>query len=149
MTQSLQAQLAGHPLVLYDGVCGLCHRLVRFVVRHDAEGRYRFCALQDPFAVKVLVRYGLDPASLNTACLLTHPFAPEERLLVSSDAVLAVLTGLGGGWRRLAGLLRLVPRPLRDLGYGLMARIRYRLFGRLKACPLPAPGQRDRFLLSG
>lgn len=141
-------QLAGHSLLLYDGVCGLCNGFVQFVLRHDPQGHYRFCALQDPLAAGILARHGLNPTNLNTVCLVIHPFSPGERLLLRSDAALAVLTNLDGGWGFLARALRLVPRPLRDFGYGIVARIRYRTFGRLASCPLPTPEQRERFLLS-
>jgi predicted DCC family thiol-disulfide oxidoreductase YuxK len=145
---SLAPQFAGHSLVLYDGVCGLCHQFVQFVLRRDPTGHFRFCALQDPIAVEILARHGLDPAGLNTVFLVTHPGTSEEQLSERSDAALEVLGRLGGGWRWLVGLLRVIPRPLRDFGYSLVAESRYRVFGRLAVCPLPAPADRDRFLRS-
>ncbi len=147
MTSS-PATLAGHSLIFYDGVCGLCNRFVRFVLRHDFEDQYRFCALQDPLASQILARYGLDPATLNTVCLVINPFASGERLLLRSDAAIALLSNLNGGWRLLARILALVPRRLRDFAYGIVARIRYRLFGRLAVCPLPTPAERHRFVFS-
>ncbi|HVJ08478.1 MAG TPA: DCC1-like thiol-disulfide oxidoreductase family protein [Acidisarcina sp.] len=139
-------QLAGHSLILYDGVCGLCNRLVQFVLRHDRQDHYRFCALQNPLAANILARHGLNPSILDTVYLVTEPFSPGERLLQRSDAALAVLARLGGGWLLLARLFRLAPRSLRNFAYGIVARTRYSLFGRLGSCPLPAPAESHRFL---
>src|SRR5664279_2955910 len=139
---SLNASLSGHTLILYDGVCGLCNRFVQFVLRRDTVAHFRFCALQDPISVDILVRRGLDPLVLNTICVVTDYETPEELLSTHSDAVLQVLSSLGGGWRFLSAALNLIPRPLRDFGYGLVAKIRYRIFGRLTSCPVPTPAQR-------
>jgi predicted DCC family thiol-disulfide oxidoreductase YuxK len=139
---------ADAPLILYDGVCGLCNRLNRFVLARDPAGRFRFAALQSPLAGAILRRHGRDPRRLDTVYLVLHHGQPEERLLEKSDAVLRIVGELGGGWR-LGGAFRAVPRAIRDLGYGLVARTRYRLFGRYDACPPPDPRHRGRFLDSG
>jgi predicted DCC family thiol-disulfide oxidoreductase YuxK len=138
----------GAPLVLYDGVCGLCHRLNRFVLARDPAGRFRFAALQSALAREILVRHGRDPHDLDTLYLVLGYGRPDERLLRKSDAALWILRELGGPWRAVAGL-RAVPRPLRDIGYDLVARTRYRLFGRYDACPIPDPRHRARFLGDG
>ncbi len=145
---SLNAQLTGASLILYDGVCGLCNRFVQFVLRRDTAAYFRFCALQDSISVDILAHHHIDPLALNTICLVTDIGTPKERLFTHSDAVLQVLRSLGVGWRLLAVVLKLIPRPLRDLGYDLVAKLRYRIFGRLPACPLPTPTQRDRFIRS-
>jgi predicted DCC family thiol-disulfide oxidoreductase YuxK len=145
---SLNAQLTGASLILYDGVCGLCNRFVQFVLRRDTAAYFRFCALQDPISVDILVRHHFDPLVLNTICLVTGLGTPKERLFTHSDAVLHILRSLGGGWSFIAAVLKPIPRPLRDLGYNLVAKVRYRIFGRLPTCPLPTPAQRERFLRS-
>jgi predicted DCC family thiol-disulfide oxidoreductase YuxK len=76
------------------------------------------------------------------------PFSSSEQVLTRSNAAVGVLLELGGWWRFLGKLLRLVPRPIRDLGYRIVAKIRYRVFGRLDACLLPNASQRERFLQS-
>jgi predicted DCC family thiol-disulfide oxidoreductase YuxK len=133
------------PLVLYDGVCGLCNRLNRFVIARDPAGRFRFAALQSSLARQILARHGRDPQDRDTLYLVLSRGRPDERLLRKSDAALWILRALGGPWRT-AAALRLVPRGVRDLGYDLVARTRYRLFGRYDACPLPDPRHRERFL---
>ena len=135
----------GGPIILYDGVCGLCNRLNRFVLARDPGGLFRFAALQSPIAAEILARHGRDPRDLDTLYLVLAPGRPDERLLEKSDAVLWILRRLGGVWRA-AAALRVVPRGVRDVGYDLVARSRYRVFGRYGACPLPDPRHRARFL---
>jgi predicted DCC family thiol-disulfide oxidoreductase YuxK len=137
--------LSDAPIILYDGVCGLCNRLNRFVLAQDPSGRFRFAALQSALAGEILARHGRDPRDLGTLCLVLAPGQPGERLLAKSDAVLWILHELGGAWRA-AGALRIVPRGIRDRGYDLVARTRYRLFGRYDACPVSDPVHRARFL---
>jgi predicted DCC family thiol-disulfide oxidoreductase YuxK len=133
------------PLILYDGVCGLCHRLNRFVLARDPAGRFRFAALQSSLAREILARHGRDPGDLHTLYLVLGHGRADERLLRKSDAALWILRALGGPWRG-AAALRVLPAGLRDLGYDLVARTRYRLFGRYDTCPLPDPRHRARFL---
>jgi predicted DCC family thiol-disulfide oxidoreductase YuxK len=133
------------PIILYDGVCGLCNRLNRFVLARDPARRFRFAALQSALAGEILARHGRDPRDLDTLYLVLAHGRPEERVLRKSDAALWILRGLRGPWRA-AGALRVVPRWIRDLGYDAVARTRYRLFGRYDTCPLPDPRHRARFL---
>ena len=133
------------PIILYDGVCGLCSRLCQFVLARDRGGRFRFATLQGAVARDILVRHGRDPRDLDTLYLVLAPGQPGERLLRKSDAALWIVRQLGGPWR-LSGALRIVPRAIRDLGYDLVARTRYRLFGRYDTCQLPDPRPRARFL---
>jgi|HubBroStandDraft_6_1064221.scaffolds.fasta_scaffold623366_2 predicted DCC family thiol-disulfide oxidoreductase YuxK len=153
------------PILLYDGVCGLCNRLVQFILRHDRKATFRFAALQSPLAARILLSHGKDPADLDTVyVVLNHdPSAPpaepdvtkasptaspqpRESLLARSDAVLFILDQLGGIWSPIAFVLRAVPRPIRDWAYGIVARTRYRIFGRYDTCPLPTAATRARFL---
>ena len=132
-----------NPVLLYDGVCGLCNRLVQFVLKRDARGLFRFASLQSDFAAGILQQHGLDPNDLDTVYLVE---APGERPASRSDAVISVLRGLGGFWRVTAVLLRALPKGLRDWGYNVIARNRYRIFGKHDSCLLPEQKYRDRFL---
>jgi predicted DCC family thiol-disulfide oxidoreductase YuxK len=144
------------PILLYDGFCGLCNRLVHFVLQHDRAFIFRFAALQSSFAGRVLARYGVSPADLDSVYVVLNYDAsgrkPDkedqatEILLTRFDAVLVILQQLGGIWRVAAFLLRILPRPLRDLAYRIVARNRYRVFGRYNTCPLPSEETRGRFL---
>src|ERR1700690_35488 len=135
-----------HPILLYDGVCGLCNRFVRFILKHDCKDRFRFAALQSDFARAILARHGLNPDALDTVYLVFDYGQPGERLLARNEAATAVLRELGGFWRFWAGLLDLLPRGFRDWRYGLVARNRYRFFGKYETCPLPKETDRRKFL---
>ncbi|MFZ0807145.1 MAG: DCC1-like thiol-disulfide oxidoreductase family protein [Candidatus Sulfotelmatobacter sp.] len=136
------------PIILYDGVCGLCNRFVQFVLKRDPAARFRFAALQGEIAATILSRHNQSPTALDTLYLLApSPDSPDgELLLARSDAVIFILRALGGIWPAVAFTLRLTPRPIRDWGYNLVARHRYRTFGRFDSCPLPTPETRARFL---
>lgn len=163
------ARGSGHPILLYDGVCGLCNRLVLFILQRDPAGVFRFAALQGELAGRILARHGANPGDLDTVYVVVDYELPDEHLLSRSDAVIFILRNLGaaglssartGGapvptqaestssmfWRMMGHLLQLVPRPLRDWGYGIVARNRYRVFGRYDTCPLPTEDTRSRFL---
>jgi predicted DCC family thiol-disulfide oxidoreductase YuxK len=139
-----------HPILLYDGVCGLCNRLVQFVLRRDPAGVFRFAALQSSFAGSILARHGLDARDLNTLYVVINAEQIDEILLSRSDAVIFILRRLGGAtgafWRMTGLLWQLVPRAIRDRGYSAVAKRRYRMFGRYGACPLPTESTRSRFL---
>lgn len=133
-------------LLFYDGVCGLCDRLVQFLLKRDRTGRIRFATLQGELARTTLAPRGIDPSDLDTVYVVANWQTPDERLLARSRAVLHALAQLGPGWRAFATVARVVPPPLADAMYRLVARSRYRLFGRYDTCPLPRPEWRARFL---
>jgi predicted DCC family thiol-disulfide oxidoreductase YuxK len=135
-----------NPIILYDGVCGLCNRLVQFLLRHDKRGHLRFASLQSDFAEKVLQRHGLDPKDLDTFHLVENYQQQDERVLQRSDAVVRAGHELGGVWAMMAAAGSVLPRALRDLLYRIIARNRYRVFGKFDTCMLPDPSQRSRFL---
>ena len=128
--------------MLYDGLCGLCSRAVRFIARHDGRARFRFAALQSDVAQALLVGAGDLPRLLPDSVILVEAGGAVR---VESDAALRIVAGLDGPVRHLARL-RVVPRPLRDAVYRLVARTRYRIFGRYEVCEIPAPWLRERFL---
>ena len=132
-------------IVLYDGVCGLCNGLVQFVLPRDRAGRFRFAALQTAAAREILARHGRDPRALDTMYVAVPDGAGGERLLEKSRAVLHVLRALGAPWSASALVARL-PTPVLDAAYRVVARHRYRLFGRTETCLLPRPEWRDRFI---
>ena len=135
-----------NPIILYDGVCGLCNRLVQFLLKHDKEGRLRFASLQSDFAEKVLKRHGFDAKDLDTVHVVENYDQPGERVRQRSDAILRAGRELGGFWGASSSIARIVPRPLRDLVYRLVATNRYRVFGKYDSCMLPDANQRSRFL---
>lgn len=131
---------AGHPVIVFDGVCVLCNGWVRFLLRHDHAGRYRFAAMQSDAGRTLLSAHGLDADDPASFLLIDGSRAATE-----TEAIIRVLTGLGGAWRA-AGLIRLVPQPLRDAAYRSVARNRYRWFGRHAQCVVPSESVHNRFL---
>jgi predicted DCC family thiol-disulfide oxidoreductase YuxK len=129
-----------HPIVLFDGVCNLCSGAVQFIIRRDPEGRFRFASLQSPLGEELLARFGIDPRLIDSVILVEG-----DRWSKESDAALRVARGMSGAWRMLWAL-RVIPRPLRDGLYRLIARNRYRWFGKQETCWLPTPELRGRFL---
>jgi predicted DCC family thiol-disulfide oxidoreductase YuxK len=129
-------------ILFYDGHCALCHRAVKFVLRHDRSGKaFRFAPLQGA-TFQSRVPAGARPGLPDSIVVLTE----DGALLVRSNAFLHILRRLGGGWRILAGLLAVIPRPLRDVIYRFIARIRYRVFGtRDDLCPIVPLDLRARF----
>lgn len=128
-------------LVLYDGGCGLCHRSVAFLARRDRDGTlFRFAPLGGATASS---RLGGAPPPSGSVLLSTA----DGRLLLRSDAILHALARLGAPWSVLAAAGGLVPRPLRDAAYGLVARLRRRLFPVPdRPCPRLPAGLAGRFL---
>src|ERR1022692_1897470 len=135
-----------HPILLYDGVCGLCNRFVQFVLRRDRNAIFRFASLQSDPAARILVRHAVNPTDLDTVYVVLNHELPDEYLLSRSDAALFVLNQLGGPWRPTAFVLQLLPRFLRDPLYNAVARRRYLNFGRSATCTLPCDLDHSRFL---
>ena len=104
-----------NPIIFYDGVCGLCNRLVQFTLKHDADGRLRFASLQSGFAAAVLQRHGFNSRDLDTLYVVEYNGLPEERISLRSDAAIAVLRQLGdlGQWLRLSSSC---PQMVAELG---------------------------------
>ena len=138
--------MPSNSILLYDGVCGLCNRFVRMILKRDHKDRFRFAALQSNFARTILERHGLNPDLLDTVYLVFDYGLPTEHLLSRNEAATAVLKELGGFWRFWAGLLHLLPRRFRDWRYNLVASNRYRFFGKYETCPLPKEQDRHKFL---
>jgi predicted DCC family thiol-disulfide oxidoreductase YuxK len=127
-------------LIVFDGVCVLCSRWVRFIIARDAPRRYRFAAMQSPVGRLLLRQHGLDPDDPSSFLLLDGC-----RPRTGSDAIIHVVARFGGPWRA-AAMARIVPRALRDGLYRYLARRRYRWFGKRDSCGLPSAEIADRFL---
>jgi len=132
---------ATSPIVLFDGVCVLCSRAVRFVLKRDRRKGFRFAAMQSEAGQKLLEQHGLPREGVDYLVLVEG-----GRAYTKSDAVIRIATRLSPFWRCWARLARLVPGVLRDFKYDLIARWRYRLFGKRATCMLAPPDAADRFL---
>jgi predicted DCC family thiol-disulfide oxidoreductase YuxK len=132
------------PVLLYDGVCGVCNGAVRTILRFDRHGTLRFAALESDFARDIVARHP-HLQGLDSVVFVSNPGRAEETVSTESAALLAVADYLGGYWR-LALASRVIPAFVRDRLYAAFAAVRYRVGGRYDTCPIPAPEVRGRFL---
>ena len=133
-------------IILYDGVCGFCNRTVRFVLKRDSRDCFRFATLQSEFALRLLQKHGISSNQLESIVLVIDHNRPNERVQIRSTASITIFRELGLFWRAMANLAALFSRGLREWGYDLVARSRYRIFGKYDACPLPPASVRHKFL---
>jgi predicted DCC family thiol-disulfide oxidoreductase YuxK len=144
------AELDGRVLVIFDGHCGFCNKSVRWFLRRDRKDRLRFAPSESPLVAELLARHGFSPndfpAGMTTLVVVRDAGGDEERIFVRSDAAIELMAELPHPWSTLGILFRWIPRPLRDPGYRVVARWRYRIWGRLESCPIPTPEERKAFL---
>ena len=145
MTEPERAEIEGRALLLYDGICALCNGVVQFLLKHDRQEKLRYAPLQSTLGREILGRFGIHTFP-DGVVLLTDALKAQERLYNRSDAVGGALRLLPTPWRLLGRLLFMVPRTLREFGYGIVARLRYRILGRYDTCPLPPLDQRRKLL---
>jgi predicted DCC family thiol-disulfide oxidoreductase YuxK len=129
-----------NPILLFDGVCNLCNRAVQFVIPRDPEGRIQFAPLQSAPGKALLTRHGLDPGALDSVVLVE-----DGNVYQKSAAVIRVSELLGWPYR-VAGVGRLLPSPVLDRLYDIVAANRYDVFGRKDQCMIPSDDVSDRFL---
>jgi len=127
-------------VVLYDGTCGLCHRSVQWILRHERDRELQFAPLQGETAAALRARFPEIPTKLDTVVLVDG-----DRARLRSKAFLYAARHLRAPWRW-SYAFRWLPGFVLDLGYRFIAAIRYRVWGRVDACDLPDPEQRARFL---
>src|SRR5690554_106036 len=126
-------------IVVFDGICSFCSGAVQFILKYDVDGRLAFAPMQSRAGRELLEAHGLDPADVQTFL-----FVRGSKAFVRSDAALEI-AGYLPHWRWLR-FFRFVPRPVRDVAYSIIARNRYRWFGRREVCFIPPPEDRHRFL---
>ena len=142
-----QARPEANPthLVLYDGVCALCNGLLQFLLAHDRRGIYRFASLQSPTGQAMVRRFGGTPDELTSLYVVLDYRTDRARALTRSRAAIFILSTLGWPWT-LARVVGVLPTVILDGLYDLVARSRYRIFGRYEQCLAPRPEIRDRFV---
>jgi predicted DCC family thiol-disulfide oxidoreductase YuxK len=123
----------------------MCDGVVQFLLRHDKKDSFRFAPQQGEAARQILERHALDTAAIETIYVIENHNSPQEQIYTKSDAALHIAGGLGGIWT-LALAAHLLPRSFRDACYDLVARNRYRIFGRRTECRIPTAEDRHKFL---
>jgi predicted DCC family thiol-disulfide oxidoreductase YuxK len=129
-----------NPVVLFDGVCNLCNGSVQFIIARDPSARFRFAPLGSAAAQSLINESKAGGPLPDSIVLMEH-----RQMYTRSTAALRMTRGLRFPWPLLYGLI-VVPRPLRDTVYDLIARNRYRWFGKRDTCMMPTPELRARFL---
>jgi predicted DCC family thiol-disulfide oxidoreductase YuxK len=133
-------EVAPNPIVLFDGVCNFCSSVVRFAISGDPDGIFRFTSLQSDAGQFFLNKFGLSTDDFDSFVLIEG-----DRFFLRSTAVLRLCKKLKGLWP-LVYLLIIIPTPIRDFIYNIVARNRYRWFGKKKECFIPSADIRNRFL---
>lgn len=128
------------PLVLFDGVCNLCNASVQFIIEHDPEGKIMFASLQSERGQAILQHLGMKMDDFDTFIFIEKGVAYTR-----STGILKEIRYFKGGWRFLYAFI-VIPRPIRDFFYNIIARNRYRWFGKKNECWLPTPELKMRFL---
>lgn len=126
-------------IILFDGVCNFCNGSVQFILKNDPVGHFRFASLQSDVGKKLLKQHGIIN-DINSFVLIE-----DNKYYVKSSAALRICRNLEGPWKFLY-FFRFVPRPFRNFFYDLIAKNRYKWFGKTESCMLPSPEVRNRFL---
>jgi predicted DCC family thiol-disulfide oxidoreductase YuxK len=153
VTSGADAAAISHPIVLFDGVCNLCNYTVQWICRHDPHGTIHFAPLQSATAQRLLAYdevssdevSSVDATDVHSALDSVVFIDTLGRVYTESDAILRICRHLNGPWQWLWGL-RILPRPVRNAVYRMVAKHRYHWFGRQASCMVPTDALRDRFL---
>ena len=127
-------------IILYDGVCNLCNKIVKFIIKRDKKARFKFASLQSNIGKLYLKKFDLPINKLDTFVYIRH-----ENPYTRSDAGLYVLKDLGGFWKLFFSLI-ILPRFFRDFFYNLIAKSRYKIWGKKDSCMIPAQNISKRFI---
>ncbi|MNK92302.1 hypothetical protein D3C87_1124220 [compost metagenome] len=127
------------PIIFFDGVCNLCNASVQFVIAHDKKDQFSFSAIQGELAKEVLPKFKVDPGELNTVMLLA-----EGKLYTKSSAALQIAKKLSGAWPLLYGFI-IIPKFIRDWVYNIIAKNRYKWWGKEESCWVPTPRLKSKF----
>jgi len=136
-------QFDGRLLVVFDGQCGFCNRSIRWLLRRDSHDRLRFAPSSHPKFAGLMAQHRIPESGPDSLLVFRNA---DEPPLTRSQATLACLREMPQPWPTVAAIARLIPRPLRDLVYRFIGRIRYRISGRYSVCPIPTAAERAHFL---
>jgi predicted DCC family thiol-disulfide oxidoreductase YuxK len=132
--------MTNNPVILFDGVCNFCNYWVNFAIKRDRKRKLRFTPLQGQTAKSLLPEYKINPGSLSTVILVDN-----GKVYTQSSAAIRVCKYLDGGWKLFYGLI-IIPKFIRDFFYNIIARNRYKWFGKKESCMIPTAEVRERFL---
>ena len=128
-----------HPVILFDGVCNFCDASVQFILQRDPKETFHFASIQSEAGQELLRKYNV-PANMDSMILIEN-----DKVYYKSSAALRISRHLQGAWKLLY-VFMVVPSPIRNLVYDVIAKNRYKWFGQKESCMLPQPNERKRFL---
>jgi predicted DCC family thiol-disulfide oxidoreductase YuxK len=129
-----------NPIVLFDGVCNFCNYWVNFAIRRDKKRKLKFTPLQGKAAHTLLPQFGINPSSLTSVILID-----KGKVYTQSSAAIRISKYLNGGWKLCYAFI-IIPKFIRDFFYNIIARNRYKWYGKREVCMVPTPGLKERFL---
>ena len=135
----MESTIPTNPVILFDGVCNLCNGSVQKIIAADPQQQFRFASLQGSFGQQILKQFHLPPSELSSFILLEN-----NQIFTKSTGALKVARKLSGAWPLLYALI-LVPRFIRDGVYNIIARNRYKWFGKKESCMVPQAALQDLF----
>lgn len=141
-----RSENAGKNIIFYDGVCGLCNNFVKFVLQNTTDSPFVFASLQSEFAQTELKSFGIDSTDLNSVTVVANFEKENTVALQKSDAVIFILKRMNAPYPVLGKLTNIVPKVIRDFGYGLVAKVRYKIFGKKEVCALPSKEEAEKFI---
>lgn len=128
-------------IVLFDGVCNLCHNAVQFIIKRDPKDKFVFASLDSEIGKKLLSERHIDRNQVDSIVLII----PDDAYFIKSDAALEISKSLSGIYS-IFSYFSFLPQSFRDFIYDMIAKNRYRIFGKKEECPLPTPAQKEKFL---
>ena len=128
------------PIIIFDGVCNFCNRTVNIILKHDKDNYFQFAPSQSNAAIEIMQQHRIDQKAIASVILVD-----KEIVYTKTDAVIQIATHLNG-WPKIFRFIKLIPKPIRNFGYDLIANNRYRLFGKKASCMIPDASIRHRFL---
>lgn len=127
-------------IILFDGVCNFCNKTVNIIIKHDRADKFRFAPLQSVYSQDLLLKYGHSQQALSSVILIE-----EGQLFTKSDAVIKIAHQLSG-WPQIFFYTKWIPKAIRNFFYDVIAKYRYRLFGKQTSCMLPSKNLQNKFL---
>ena len=127
-------------IILFDGVCNFCNYWINFALKRDKKKKLMFTPLQGETAKQLLPQYHINPTSINSVI-----FIDKGKAYTQSSASLRICKYMSGGWKLFYGFI-IIPKFIRDFFYNIIARNRYKWFGKKESCMVPTPKVKDRFL---
>ncbi|MFI5135083.1 MAG: thiol-disulfide oxidoreductase DCC family protein [Chitinophagales bacterium] len=127
-------------VILFDGVCNLCNAIVQFIIKRDKLNKFQFTSLQSKYGIEFTRHFQLHPVPYESIILYE-----EGKVYFKSEAVIRILTSFGGVWKTIT-ILKIIPKFVSDFIYDMIAKSRYKVFGKKETCMVPAPELKEKFL---